>query len=74
MEGIAVLNPAQQTRIWREGYHGVTLYMKATFKAFGINRKQCIDETEELHNPFVLTKIFVTYQAELDSDSAGYEI
>jgi hypothetical protein len=62
VEGVGILNPSDEARVWRERRDGVALNVKMALERLGVRREKGINETEELHNSLVLTKILVTWQ------------
>jgi hypothetical protein len=60
MQGIAMLHPSKQTRAWRKRGNGILLNTKMSLGAFLIRAKKRVNKSEELHDSFVLTQIFVS--------------
>jgi hypothetical protein len=61
MQGIAMLHPTKQTRAWRKRGNGILLNTKMSLCALLVRAEKRIDKSEELHNSFILTQIFVSY-------------
>jgi len=60
VERIAVRHPSKKTRVRRQGNDSVLLNVKVSLETFRIDGKQSVDESEQLHNSLVLSKILVT--------------
>lgn len=60
MQCVAVLDPSQQTSVRRQWNRGIALNVKVAFEAVVIHCEKGIDETEELHDTFVLTQVLMS--------------
>lgn len=60
VHGVGILNPSDETRVRRERSDGVALDVKVSLETLWIVGEEGVDETEELHDSLILTKILVT--------------
>lgn len=63
VHGVGVRNPSDETRVGRERGDGVALDVEVTLERLRIVREERVDETEELHDTLILSKILVTWKA-----------
>jgi hypothetical protein len=63
VQRIGALDPSEQTRVWRKGNDGILDDREVTLERFRILLEKSVDETEELHDSLILSKILVTYKA-----------
>lgn len=62
VHGVGVLNPSDETGVGRERRDGVALDVKVSLERLGVVREEGVDETEKLHDPFVLSQVLVTWE------------
>lgn len=60
VEGVRIVDPAEKTRVWRQGDDGVFDDREMPLERLGVLLKQRVDEPEKLHDSLVLSKILVT--------------
>lgn len=64
MKRVTMWNPTDQSTIGTERNDGVTLDRQVPSESVGIVEQQCIGESKELHDSFILSKIFMSLQQE----------
>lgn len=65
MECVAILDPTEETSLRGEWDDRETLDMQTSLEAVNVDGQEVVDETEKLHNPFILPKIFVSFEYKL---------
>lgn len=66
---VGTVDPSEETRVGRERDNGVLDNREMALERLGILLEEGVDETEELHDPLVLTKIFVALEEEVVLDA-----
>lgn len=64
MQGVGVVQPANQSRVRCQRDDGVRLDHKMALERLGIFAEQSIHKPEELHDTLVLSQILVTFKKE----------
>jgi hypothetical protein len=71
VESIGAVDPSEKTRVGRERNDGILDDGEMTLERLRILLKKGVDETEELHDPLVLTEILVTLEEEVVLDAVA---
>ena len=64
MQGIAMRDPSNQTRVGRERDDRVPLNREIPLPCFIVIENDVVDETKQLHNPLILSEILMTFEKE----------